>query len=103
MDKKTKSVELQKLADTLLNAEQKEHFRKQLIDIDSAHDELQTAVSCALDNYKIVNFCLQIEKLSPTARSAYDRLSALKQQEHDVIAKLSHSAAEEVKSLGPNQ
>jgi hypothetical protein len=30
----------------------------------------------------------------------YDRLITIKKQEHDVIAKLSHSAVEELKAFG---
>jgi len=41
-----------------------------------------------------------IEKLTPPARTAYDSLSALKKKEHDITAKLSHAALEELKALG---
>jgi hypothetical protein len=42
---------------------------------------------------------LQIEKLSPAARTAYDQLNVLKKQEHDITAKLSHNVLEELKTL----
>ncbi len=47
----------------------------------------------------IINVLLQIEKLSPAARTAYDQLNVLKKQEHDITAKLSHNVLEELKTL----
>jgi hypothetical protein len=44
IDKETKTVKLQKLADTLLTAEQKKSFHKYLNDIDRAHQNVLTAV-----------------------------------------------------------
>jgi len=83
LDMAAKKAELKKLADTELTAEQKDQFTKHFADIDSAHAKLQTAIG----------------KLSPAARAAYDQLSELKKQEHDITAKLSHSALEELKAL----
>jgi len=83
LDAAAKKAELKKLADSDLNAEQKEMFTKHFADVDSAHAKLQAA----------------IEKLSPAARAAYDKLSAVKKQEHDITAKMSHSALEELKTL----
>jgi len=86
LDVTTKKAELKKLADSELTAEQKDQFTKHFADIDAAHTKLQAA----------------IEKLSPAARTAYDQLNALKKQEHDITAKLSHNALEELKTLDKN-
>jgi len=83
LDAAAKKMELKKLADTELNAEQKDMFAKHFADIDAAHAKLQTAIG----------------KLSPAARTAYDKLSEIKKQEHDITVKMSHNALEELKAL----
>jgi len=83
LDAEAKKAELKKLAESDLTAEQKDMFTKHFTDTDSAHTKLQAA----------------IEKLSPAARTAYDQLTAIKKQEHDITAKLSHNALEELKTL----
>lgn len=47
LDKNPKTAKLQKLADTLLTAAQKELFRKQLKDVDNAHQDALKAVDCS--------------------------------------------------------
>jgi hypothetical protein len=98
-----KAAAARQLAQRTLNADQMKEFQKWAVEQDKKHREFEAKVRKYMAKLSAIandnRILLQLQKLSPEARTAFDKLESLREQKAEIFAGLSSNARDELHEL----